>query len=942
MLQALTMETTITYKKYKATATPYPTTSIPGYIQLLKDNKDHIYNGGTGVYLAREIEWGSQKLYFFFIDVDGDPKLKVAEEKTESAITNTRLTYYILKDLNADQFFTIIATGGEGFRFVSNKLVNKSVHNAFVEFMKNELPHIHDQGPTKDIEMPHQLFTYKGHMNHTNKDLVDRHAVVVPKTMLESGSFTVEDYYQLTAGKLDPDIVIDFMKKFLDFRPIIDPKSLNEFGKKLIEYETYVSEIKISPFKYLKFIKTHEAYSLDVMLRMLKGQGIPAVKAKRGEVEAISFHGLRCPACHDPKTNAVAYPPSYTLKCFNTDCHAHWDKGGLPLSKWSGIGSNQNLDTESDNTAPIIKLPTEFHNVEEARKRITNALETEEDSLIIATPGTGKTHTTIEDVANKMTGKRVIFSSFNKDLQRESYGKTLQLTPKEDHGRFCRIESMETACKQPEKLKSITSVGFSPAEIICRSCEYRKNDECSYYNQFEDMDHDVFFTTHHMLQYSQKRIKEVDLIIMDENLKSGLFLEDNCDDRDMRNLSSILDGLNRKLIDKILELGFGIARELKINKERPVIINGRKIASSDQHEETIIEILSKIMDISESDLKERLQKVIDAINQHTESQLYKKGVNLKAVNWINNLFNAKTYSYLLITEKNDLKFGYKYITPLGYEGVPIKVLDGTGNSRVANALTQRDFNEVNADVEWNSNRVHIINNTYRTTMHFSKDKDLKNLLNIMLEKTSAEKVMILTYKFIEPRITKICREIDSSKEYMGYHFFGPRGVNKFEEYDAVLVIGTPYANLDDAGQDAFILFPDKENEDLRNAWTRINMEWELIQGIHRIRPVKKESVDIIIAAKNWPSLLPPPNEKIDKSRERNQVELAITTLEPFVEELGFLNPDIGYIANVFVKSKVDIAKEFQRKISQILNTYNSDQVYDTTSIFCGGEWDSPL
>jgi len=92
MLQANTMEESITYKKYKATRTPYPIISIDGYKDLLATEKNNIYNGSTGVYLAREINWDSQKLYFFFIDVDGDPNEK---NKIQSAIVSAVLTYRV-------------------------------------------------------------------------------------------------------------------------------------------------------------------------------------------------------------------------------------------------------------------------------------------------------------------------------------------------------------------------------------------------------------------------------------------------------------------------------------------------------------------------------------------------------------------------------------------------------------------------------------------------------------------------------------------------------------------------------------------------------------------------------------------------------------------------------------------------------------------------------
>ena len=101
------------------------------------------------------------------------------------------------------------------------------------------------------------------------------------------------------------------------------------------------------------------------------------------------------------------------------------------------------------------------------------------------------------------------------------------------------------------------------------------------------------------------------------------------------------------------------------------------------------------------------------------------------------------------------------------------------------------------------------------------------------------------------------------------------------------------------------------------------MQWDLVQAIHRIRPVHKESVDIILAANSWPSMLPLPDHVIDKSQSTNWKELSIKRLEPFVETFGFLNQDIGFLANVYVKSKESVAKRFKENLEIELQEINS-------------------
>jgi len=387
-----------------------------------------------------------------------------------------------------------------------------------------------------------------------------------------------------------------------------------------------------------------------------------------------------------------------------------------------------------------------------------------------------------------------------------------------------------------------------------------------------------------------------------------------------------------------MPLGHKIGDQIFKENAYPMIINGRKLAGTDQTEDSLTALLAKYSDRDEQQIKEQFENMRTIFKQISKPKLYHKGVDLKAVNWIKGLLKDNIYWYLLITAKGDLLFNYKYITPLGFPNVPLKILDGTGNSTVANALTGRQIKTINADVEWQSNRVHFIVNSSRPSMKRSTDKDLKRLLVEMLQETAAQKIMVYTYQFLQPRVLDICSQIDNTRTYMGYHFFGPRGINTFKECDAVFVIGLPIANINSAGQDAFILFPDEKDEYPRNDWGNINMEWDFNQGIHRIRPVNKDSVDIsvdiIVAAKFWPQLLPAPNKQIDKSQSKNKDTAAIAALEPFVREFGFLNQDIGFLANVFVKSKSAIAKEFQRKMLYVLKANNLDKVNDATSPLC--------
>jgi DNA polymerase I-like protein with 3'-5' exonuclease and polymerase domains len=892
-----------------------------------------LYRGETGVYLSREVSLNGQKLYFPFIDIDGR-KDHHGDEKIENAILNATLTWKILKELGVAGHFKIIATGNTGFRIISNILFNSETYQAFVDLVISEMPHIIDIQPTRDTGNPHQLFVYKGHSFQNKKQLVDGNSVVVSAEVFENETLDANYYRSITAGKLDPDAVINFMNWFFNFMPITDLKALGAFGEKLDLYRQLSKEIRVNPFEYIQFRKRQKPIALDVMQEMLAKKGIPSKIEKRGRNLAISFSGLPCPACKKISANARAYPPDYTLRCFNINCAAN---KGISLIKWAGIKNKGAVKTKNSKGAFDLQPPTEFQDLKSARDIICEELETTDDTLIISTPGVGKTRQTLNQLANYPKDKLVIYSAYNKDLQREAYEKVMTLS--DEHDKFHLIQPRDEICIKKDELKQITSKGYSPAQILCPRCECRLH--CDYYRQRENMEAGVFFVTHHMLQYLERRVPNPDLIILDENLKGGFLLEDSCTELQMRTLATVLSGVDYLLVNNLMVLGQQIGNQILKTKSFPEIINGRKLTNADINEDTIIGLLAKRNGRTEIKIIKEIKRIINVIGQHSPGELYHKGVNLKTVEWLKGLISVNRYSYMLVTENGAFRFNTKYITPLGYTGTPIKILDATGDARSARALVNRKLKVVKADVEWMSDKLHIQVNTSRGVMKYATDEDIKKLLIEMLNHTAAKKVMVITYKFLKERVLRICNSIDPSRQYLDYHFIGPRGINAFKECDAVLVIGLPYSNLNSAAQDACILFPYDKDDQIRFDWVEACMQWEIVQNIHRIRPVNKSSVDIIIASKYWPTILPEPDKIIDRSRSNDWKSQFIQRLEPWVKEFGFFSPDIGYLAGVFLKQKKEIAKEFRSKIFDIIRAYeianNQDKVNSNTSQLLGRE-----
>jgi len=923
------MEMQLTYKTSLTGAKPYNILSGDQYLSLLQKNERNIYAGSFGVYLARKVVVDDQELYQPLIDIDGESGLE-GNQQIQSAIQFAHMTVKAFISLGAGEHFRILATGGTGFRAVSNLLFNRQGYLALVDWMRFEMPHIHDLKPTTETDIPHQIFAYKGDALHNSKSLTDSHSTLIDKNLLAQDAFTVVDYFNVTDGKPDPGEITPFIQWLLNGPAILDLNVLGDFGKKLSEYQQIANDFNVNPFSYIQLRNNIKPIGLSIMKDMLDEKGIMCMVEDRGKTTAISFKGYPCPMCGKMTVNARAYPPSYKLRCFNIHCEAY---SGMPLHRWSGIKRNGHQSGHSKNGFNLT-VPTKYESIEDARNLIAQELDILDNSLFVVTPGVGKTHSALLEVSKMGDHRTVIYAAFNKALQTEAYEKICELSGHDDG--FFLLQSRDETCQRPTELKDITSKGFSPSEIICGTCEHRSAG-CQYYNQRREFGPGVYFVTLHMLQYLQDQIPTPDLIILDENLKAGLLLEDTCTEIQIQSVLKVIGGRDQRLIMELLTIIHRISINFVTSDDASpsMIINGRKLADSNLQETTIIELLAKGMSTTEEDVISRLTSLSNTLDNLSRINLYRQGIDLNAISWIKGLTSPTTVSFVLIDKKGRIKFNMKSITPLGYPDTPIKILDATGDASAYRPLVRRNLKSVRANVAWNSHRVHVKINTSSGIMKRPRHSNLVELLTKMISYTQAKNIMFITYMRNEQQIADILESIDSTRTFKGFHFYGARGINSFQDCDAVLVVGLPYPNLNAAAQDACILFPDEMDADKRLDWAEACMQWDLVQGIHRIRPIHKPNVDIILAASNWPSILPTPNIVIDQSQNNNWKELAISRLTPFVETFGFLTQDIGFLANVYVKDKEAKAKEFQDNILKVIDLLNKhifkDEVYYSTS-----------
>lgn len=610
------------FKTTIASAKPY--SSMPGeqYLSLLHDNKDNIYDGSFGVYLARKVVVNNQELYQPLIDIDGADGLN-GPDKTISAITFAQATLKVISDLGAADHFKFLATGGTGFRVVSNLLFNRTAYLAFVDLMRFEMPHLHDLKSSTQIDFPHQVFAYKGDPLQTEKALTDGHSTIIDKTMLAQSAFTLDDYLHITAGRPDPDEVISVVQWLIAGPVLSDLKSIGPLGERIEQYQRIAADFKVNPFSYIQIRKNMEPIGLTTMQEMIGEKGIVSKVEKSGDALAISFRGLPCPVCGKPTANAWASPPRYQLRCFNVHCEAH---DGMPLHRWAGIKITGGGYRPANNGFDL-SVPDQYISLGDARDLIDQELNTRDDALIVATPGVGKTRSALKAISTIGNDRIVIYGAYNRDLQREAYTNICKLAG--DSTGFYRLQPREKTCLRPAELDEITSMGFSPAEILCTDCEHHDTD-CGYYSQRREFGPGLYFVTLHMLQYLQDQIPTPDLIILDENLKAGLMLEDSCSELQIKSVLKVINGTDAAMVMHLLNIIQQISTKLVDTGGHPMIINGRRLTDASNQETTIIELLAKRMNRTDEDVISDLALLSNNLDNLSRINLYRQEIDMNA------------------------------------------------------------------------------------------------------------------------------------------------------------------------------------------------------------------------------------------------------------------------------------------------------------------------
>jgi hypothetical protein len=192
-----------------------------------------------------------------------------------------------------------------------------------------------------------------------------------------------------------------------------------------------------------------------------------------------------------------------------------------------------------------------------------------------------------------------------------------------------------------------------------------------------------------------------------------------------------------------------------------------------------------------------------------------------------------------------------------------------------------------------------------------KRKDLEMLTGHLRQQD--KKVLLITYKEQEADFLEAARELRPDLTFEVIHFWGPRGINAYEDFDACLAYGTPTVSPEGVEDQAAALFSEQEDMD---RWKASLGRRDLTQAIHRTRPVNGGK-NIVVMGSYWPTeYLGHPDVKIDLMRKGSNVAEAKKRLTDFAREHGFIDKPVANILGVGTKTDKNAVEAWQTRLSE--------------------------
>ncbi len=870
-------------------------------------DKDKIESGEINIYIepkSRNI-YTQKNSYWAIFDIESEKHFDIPKNVEAG---KKFLIFCIEKGLLPG---LVILLTGHGFRFCWQHLIPDAHDKGFKEFINDKTLPI-DASIFKRTKFT-RVLGYRGHPSQTKGKFIDAHIHML-NDPFDLFDLNEEKYLQLIKGKVSAETHLSWWEKIKPFDnsiPLPEPwiNLLNGYAmdrklKNSIFMPDYSIPISLKHGQSNKGIwEQIDTYLADINITIQK---------KTVSKDVIIFK-LVCPICN---RDTAYITERGVLKCFHIggSCAAgkqgHSKKYGgdytvgLKPHEWipnfKNVGPPEYIDLEEEHKRVTI---------EKARKAITDSINEHCDVLISAIPGVGKTFSIMHLLIPTCKDRKILYAAPTTDLTNQVYEEAKTIGLKHDIPVYIVEGRNENNCQKFNKTQKVGKLGYSPGVLVCTTCPYKRNG-CQYQAQSKTLDNKsgFFIATQQKISSREIEADNFAVVVYDEN-PTRVYVK------------SIKSSLNALLKIKTFEPAFRPESISCIDKMQKAIEEClrrfQKSGNKKGHDRLYLTPApegskwDEVPDIWEQGKISKLEQ--DTLNRDLacfaqgeaestfkwQERLYKNNINLKALNFLlTGLKEQKGFAYVKISlgDQPIEFFTVKKNVPLFLSGRTI-VLDGTGNKPEMDSLFNRRFKFIDGNVPLpeDTKTVFIQRGLGKCKCIDLSDKNIKLILKRACEqlKPGDNKILLCTHKCMKKKVLKIAQKLLPGKTLEIIHYWGYRGKNEYEDFDAAISFGTTFINIEGALDVAQALFKKKEQ---RDNWFRIQGFNEVYQTVFRIRPLKANKT-IIICGREWPPMLGNPNYIINLSHGQTKIEgvfdIAYNRIENFVLKHGFITKEIG-------------------------------------------------
>ena len=316
--------------------------------------------------------------------------------------------------------------------------------------------------------------------------------------------------------------------------------------------------------------------------------------------------------------------------------------------------------------------------------------------------------------------------------------------------------------------------------------------------------------------------------------------------------------------------------------------------------------------------------------QYLKRLYYDEKIDFTALKWLQGAIAGEPGYYVRF--KKDRNHPAKFISfqkrlP-NFKG-RIIALDATGGSLAETEnLFQRQFDHFQGKVEMPGLRTaHIKQSTGKTIMNRKSDKQIGDMLKAAAEflKPTDKQVLIVTHMAVEESVKRLASELLPDREISTCHFWGgSRGVNQFGECSAVISLGQPFPNIGGLFDHSMALISEPSE---RVAWIAAQGTSELVQALHRCRPVKGGRTVIHIGKEFPVAEFGYPNFKTSRSKGKSNepaIQELMERLSPAVSAFRIMTKAIGWMFGVALNTDIDKMKQAHEMIKNNIENGNSE------------------